>query len=282
MVSMMNWQICLLAALVLSAQVQAGEIAITLDDLPYAQPSQTTPEAGLLYVAEINQALAKHQITATGFVVGQQINRKSRKALQAFVKAGHTIGNHTWSHPDYGTLTSAEFRKELSRTDRALRRVAGKVDYFRFPYLREGESQTSKRLAEEILAEFGYINVPATIDNDEWKYNAEYVAALDSGDTQAAEQVAKRYLAHMRAQTLHFDQVAKSHFGREVKHILLLHMNRINADHLATLLDWYVENDWQFITVEQALTDPLFTAPDLYAGPMGLSQIERVIGHKID
>ncbi|MFY0596495.1 MAG: polysaccharide deacetylase family protein [Cognatishimia sp.] len=253
-----------------------------MGDLPYAQPSQTTPEAGLLYVTEINQALAKHQITATGFVVGQQINRRSRKALQAFVDAGHSIGNHTWSHPDYGTLTSAEFRKEVSRTDRVLQRVAGKVDYFRFPYLREGESQTSKRLAEEILAEFNYSNVPATIDNDEWKFNAEYVAALSSGDVQIAEQVAESYFAYMKAQTLHFDQMAKSHFGREVKHILLLHMNRINADHLATLLDWYAENDWQFITVDQALKDPLFTAPDLYIGPKGLSQIERVIGHKID
>lgn len=59
-------------------------------------------------------------------------------------------------------------------------------------------------------------------------------------------------------------------------------MNQINADHLGDLLDWYAAEGWTFVTVEQALTDPLYTMPDNYAGARGLSQIERVMGEASD
>jgi predicted lipoprotein len=61
-----------------------SRIAITIDDLPYVMPSKTSPADGLRYVQRINLALKKHGIIATGFVVGQQINKRSVPALQAF------------------------------------------------------------------------------------------------------------------------------------------------------------------------------------------------------
>lgn len=90
-------------------QTAPARIAITLDDLPYVMPSRTDPQEGLAYTNRINSALQAHGIVATGFAVGQQINPQSVPALEAFAKAGHTIGNHSWSHPDYGSLTEANF-----------------------------------------------------------------------------------------------------------------------------------------------------------------------------
>lgn len=54
-----------------------------------------------------------------------------------------------------------------------------------------------------------------------------------------------------------FQDLSQRAPGRDVPHILLLHMNRINADHLGTLLDWYASEGWTFITVAEALKDPL-------------------------
>jgi peptidoglycan/xylan/chitin deacetylase (PgdA/CDA1 family) len=258
----------------------AQDIAITLDDLPYVMPSRTTPQEGLAIVQSVNAALAEHGIIATGFAVGQQLNRRSQRALQAFADAGHTIGNHSWSHPDYGTLTARQFRKETARTDRALSAWITGPRYYRFPFLREGETEQAKRAATEILSNLGYDNVPVTIDNDEWKFNSDYMDALDSGDTQGADEIAAAYIAHMQERTDHFHELAKSALGRDVKHILLLHMNKINADHLDSLLDWYASEGWTFVPVQTALTDPLYAAPDLYVGPRGLSQIERIMGRK--
>ncbi len=272
----------LVLALVLAAgssgPAGAGEIAITLDDLPYVMPSRTAAAEGLAQVEAVSRALAKHGVTATGFAVGSQISEDSLPALRAFAEAGHSIGNHSWSHPDYGTLTTRQFRRELRRTDAVIRDLPGAARLFRFPYLREGETERAKAAAERVLVKAGYVNVPVTIDTRDWRFNAEYLDALEVGDAAGAAAVAGRYLAHMKAQTRHYQALARAGLGRDVAHILLLHMNRINADHLGALLDWYAAESWGFIPVEEALRDPLYSAPDLYAGPRGISQIERVMG----
>ncbi|MEM8789283.1 MAG: polysaccharide deacetylase family protein [Pseudomonadota bacterium] len=258
--------------------VSAREIAITFDDLPYVLPSRTSPAEGVAQVHAVNEALAAHRMVATGFAVGSQTGWRSRRAIAAFADAGHTIGNHSWSHPDYGTLTPEAFREETLRTDEALAPWIGARRFYRFPFLREGETQQTKAAAEAVLAALGYVNVPVTIDTDDWRYNADYLDALDQGDEAAAAEVAAAYVVHIQERTRHFEVLAQDALGREVPHILLLHMNRINADHLETLLDWYAAEGWRFVPVEEALRDPLFAMPDLYAGPRGLSQIERVMG----
>ena len=269
----------LLVALV-ALPAAAREIAITLDDLPYALPSRTSPSEGLGQVRAVVEALDAHGITATGFAVGGQIGWRSRRALNAFAEAGHTVGNHSWSHPDYGTLTAEAFREETARTDEALSRWMGESRLYRFPYLREGETEEAKAAAEDVLTELGYVNAPVTIDTDDWRFNADYLDALEAGDGFAAAEVAEAYLAHMRERALHFEALAQEAVGRDIPHILLLHMNRINADHLDALLDWYAAEGWNFVAVEDALADPFYSLPDIYAGPRGLSQIERVMGRK--
>lgn len=258
--------------------VTPSRVAITIDDLPYVMPSKTSPEDGLKYVERIASALQDHGIIATGFAVGQQINAISEPALHAFKDAGHTIGNHSWSHPDYGTLTAEEFLTETRATHDRLEAWIDGPRFYRFPYLREGETEDAKAAAETILKDLGYQNVPVTIDNDEWQFNAAYLEAWARDDANAAEKIADAYVLHMQERTGYFQNLAQRELGMEVDHILLIHLNRLNADHLGTLLDWYAQQGWAFITVEQALMHPVYALPDIYAGPRGLSQIERVLG----
>lgn len=278
----MSKLICLFSAVLMAVSaaqpIDAAEIAITVDDLPYAMPRRTSPQEGIAIVKAINKALAERSVIATGFVIGANINESTLPALETFRDAGHSIGNHSWSHPDYNKMTPDQFRSETQKSDAKLADWMVGRKLYRFPYLRQGDTMEKRKASAKILAELGYRNVPVSIDNDEWRFNADYVKALSEGDQTAAEQIATRYLEHMQERTAHFQKLAQHKFGRDVKHILLLHMNRINADHLGVLLDQYAEDGWSFITVEHALADPVYDAPDLYVGPRGLSQIERVIG----
>lgn len=265
---------------VVPAQVTTtpSRVAVTIDDLPYVPVSQTQPREGLRYVRQINAALAKHQVKATGFAIGSQITPRTEPALRAFAKAGHSIGNHSWSHPDYNTLTPAEFGRETQRTDAILAPWIGDgPKFYRFPFLRQGATAQAKEKAETILSALGYRNAPVSIDNDEWKYNADYLKAVDARDLPAATEIATTYIAHMQERTRHFQTLAKNKLGGDVDHVLLIHLNRINADHLGTLLDWYAAQGWQFITLDQALAHPLYSRADRYNGPRGLSKIERVL-----
>ena len=86
----------------------------------------------------------------------------------------------------------------------------------------------------------------------------------------------------MKERTAFFQSLAIEELGGDVDHILLIHLNRINADHFGTLLDWYDKQGWSFIPVEEVIMHPLYSRPDIYAGPQGLSQIERVLGGRWD
>ena len=258
--------------------LQAQQIAITIDDLPFVLRSRTTPQEGMKIVHDINAAMKPHKIVATGFAIGRQIDDETIPVMDAFTAAGHKVGNHSWSHPDYDTLTRWAFRREVRRTDRALQAWMQGPKYYRFPFLREGKTEKSRRIADTVLKNQGYVNAPVTIDNDEWQFNLEYVDALEMGDQSEAKRIAKAYLDHMKERTAHFQSRAVLGMSRDVSHILLLHMNKINADHLDDLLEWYADTGWTFITLDQALRDPLFSAPETYTGAKGLSQIERVLG----
>ncbi len=266
----------LLASVAAARPGLAAEVAITLDDLPYAVPSRVSPQEGLVIVEAVNRTLARYGVTATGFAIGEKVAPDSLPALRAFVRAGHGLGNHSWSHPDYNQLTPEAFRLETVRADRALADWLTEGKYYRFPFLHQGETPEKREAAAAILAQLGYRNVPVSIDNDEYRFNDDYMKALAKGDREAAQEIAGRYLRHMQERTGYFQALAQGRLSRDVRHILLLHMNRINADHLGDLLGWYKAQGWSFITVQEALTDPVYSADDRYVGPKGLSQIERV------
>lgn len=61
----------------------------------------------------ILEALKKHNCKATFFVVGNYIET-SPDLVKQMVKEGHTVGNHTYHHPDMSSISSMEaFTKEM-------------------------------------------------------------------------------------------------------------------------------------------------------------------------
>ena len=62
----------------------------------------------------ILDALKKHQAPATFFIVGNYMET-SPDLVKRMVEEGHTVGNHTYHHPDMSKIGDKEaFRKELS------------------------------------------------------------------------------------------------------------------------------------------------------------------------
>jgi len=67
----------------------------------------------------ILDVLAKHGVCATFFVEGHRI-AGHEAILRDMLAAGHHIGNHSFTHPDFSTLDPAACMEEVSRTDDAL------------------------------------------------------------------------------------------------------------------------------------------------------------------
>lgn len=98
----------------------------------------------------ILDALKKHGVPATFFVVGTYIESEP-ELVKRMVEEGHTVGNHTWHHPDMSQISSMDsFRKELEDVEDAYREVTGEEmkKYYRPP---QGKfNETNLAMAKEL------------------------------------------------------------------------------------------------------------------------------------
>lgn len=124
-------------------------VALTFDAGSSAQP-----------VPAILQALAQHGVRSTFFLTGQWIERHPHAARQ-IAEAGHELGNHSWSHPPFTSLTDEQIREQLRRTEEIAQRVCGRSTkpLFRPPFGDRDERVRS------IVAEEGYLTIYWTIDS---------------------------------------------------------------------------------------------------------------------
>lgn len=103
----------------------AKTAALTFDDGP------TEGSTG-----HILKVLARHNIRATFFVLGKNLeSSEGRALLKKIYNAGHTIGTHSWHHYNMGSMSKQEVRKEIQRTVDLVYEIIGiKPTIFRPPY----------------------------------------------------------------------------------------------------------------------------------------------------
>lgn len=90
-------------------------------------------EAG--YTPQILDALKKHNVSATFFVVGNYIET-SPDLVKRMVEEGHTVGNHTYHHPDMSKISTLEsFSKEMNDLVDLYKQTTGEelVKFYRPP-----------------------------------------------------------------------------------------------------------------------------------------------------
>lgn len=98
----------------------------------------------------ILDALKKHNVSATFFVVGHYLE-SAPDLVKRMVEEGHTVGNHTYHHPDMSAISDrAAFQKEMDGVSHLFREVTGRemAMYYRPP---QGKYSTDNlRMAQEM------------------------------------------------------------------------------------------------------------------------------------
>ena len=92
--------------------------------------------------APILDALKKHNAPATFFIVGNFLST-SPDLVRRMTEEGHTVGNHTFHHPDMSKISSIDaFSKELKDLEDLYKETTGKemVKYYRPPQGKYSES----------------------------------------------------------------------------------------------------------------------------------------------
>jgi peptidoglycan-N-acetylglucosamine deacetylase len=99
------------------------QLALTFDDGPNDPHTQ-----------RLLEVLARHNVHATFFLIGRYVQQRP-DIVRELVKAGHVIGNHTFTHPLLTFKSVRELRTQLENCDRALTDAAGEhSNLFRPPF----------------------------------------------------------------------------------------------------------------------------------------------------
>lgn len=133
--------------------VDGPYIAMTFDDGP---SEKLTPR--------LLNLLAAHHIKATFFVIGQNVVDHP-EVVQRAAREGHEIANHSWSHPNLGKMSDDAVRRDLQKTDDAIKSAIGaRPTLLRPPY-----GSISSRQKKWIHDEFGYRIILWDVDPLDWK-----------------------------------------------------------------------------------------------------------------
>jgi peptidoglycan-N-acetylglucosamine deacetylase len=244
-------------------------VAITMDDVRWQIiPEDRRPEA--------EERLLKHlgKTRAFLFAIGGSVdNPHGSTILKAWSAAGHSIGNHTYSHqPLFGKITPDAFEAEILRNEDLLRVYTGFRKFFRFPALKEGQTRELRDRFRSFLAKHGYRNGSVTIDASDWYYNQRLLERLKAEPRFDVTLYRQPYLEHIWARAQFYDRLSHDVLGRSVSHTLLIHYNLLNSLFLGELLAMFRSQGWDVIDAEEAFSDPVFTRqPD--TAPAGESLI---------
>jgi cellulose synthase/poly-beta-1,6-N-acetylglucosamine synthase-like glycosyltransferase/spore germination protein YaaH/peptidoglycan/xylan/chitin deacetylase (PgdA/CDA1 family) len=137
---------------------QPKKIALTIDDGP-AVP----------YSAQMLDILKKYNVKATFFLIGENAARYPGLVRRMWGE-GHELGNHTFTHPNIGSVSEKQADLELNSTQRVLQSIIGRSTLlFRPPYNADAEPESLEEVLPVVRAtRLGYITVGEFLDPQDW------------------------------------------------------------------------------------------------------------------
>ena len=289
-----------LAALVVSPAIGAAPQApatsppsprpllVTVDDLPIVGAAARGDAAARM--ATTNALLAvlkKHGVRAIAFVIAGNVKSDDDRAiLQRWLDEGHEIGSHTNTHPNLTNLTSAAYLADVSTahaTLTAFLQPRGRtLRWFRYPYLREGETREKVDAVRGWLSAHGQRNVPVTLNVQDWSFDGPWARAIAGGDAAVQETVRQDYLASIRVTVTEAEERADAVLKRPTPQVLLLHANGVGAANWDTVFTWLARTH-RFATAEEVMADETFRELPLDVARFGYGHYDRVARlHRLD
>jgi peptidoglycan/xylan/chitin deacetylase (PgdA/CDA1 family) len=270
---------------VLSAQTATTartplQIAFTFDDLPAHGPLPP----GMARPAVVKSILAtlkrENMPPIYGFVNGFRVAQYPYQIhiLQAWRAAGNPLGNHTWSHPEFDKLTVAQFEANILRNEPLLRKVSPDSDWhwFRFPYLEEGNTIEKREQLRAWLSQRGYRIAEVSMDFQDYDWNEPYARCAAKHDDAAIKSLHDSYLAAADESIRVYREIAQTLYRRDVPYVLLMHVGAFDAHMLAELIALFRSRGFSFVSLQQAIADPIYSFDPKVTSPGGNTFNEMV------
>jgi peptidoglycan-N-acetylglucosamine deacetylase len=241
------------------------EIAFTFDDVPRSAGAFLSPTDRR---QKLIDALNDGEVQVAFFTNPGNLERSDPlalneadpdEAIMAYAKAGHIIGNHSYSHPALSKTPIDAFLKDVDQASEWLEGRSNTKPWFRFPFLDEEFSDLAKRDAvREALKDRGLMPKPITIDVWDWNLEDRCIEATQAGKAIDHQALITLFVRQHIDGAQAADEVAKSLFGRSVAQVFLLHEADVTLLGIKALMASLRDEGWTIVTPERAYEDPIY------------------------
>ncbi len=205
--------------------------------------------------------LKKRNLKAILFSAGaNKSTEKGKYVLTSWNNSGHLIANHTFSHPNFNSKNTSleDFEYELTQNDIIIKKYTNYFPYFRFPYLKEGETKEKIEGFRAFMKLKGYKNGHVSIDASDWYINNRLVTRLNKNPKADISGFRNYYKNHLLDRALFYDSLAFQLTNRRINHVILLHHNLAAALFLGDLIQHFEDNGWEVMDADKAYKDHIY------------------------
>jgi peptidoglycan-N-acetylglucosamine deacetylase len=258
----------LLSALLLNQSLFAQEVALTFDDMPAHGPvPEGLTRVGII-TAIIKDLKAAHAPKVYGFINAGKLEQTPAdiEVLKLWRAAGFPLANHTYTHPSLNRISAKEFEQNIEQNEKALNSLMHGEDWhwLRYPFLDEGDTVEKRREVRAYLRDHGYRIAQVTLDFQDWAWNDPYARCVEKKDDKSIEQLKKMYVDTASEFLDLGPKLAKLVYGRDIKHVLLLHVGAFETVMLPRLMELLKQRGYKLITLPEAESDEAYKSdPDI-------------------
>lgn len=259
---------------------QGGKrVAITIDDVPNTRNFEQNQ-----YQSKLMDELDSLNLPVTIFINEGKLEygkkKKNVELLSDWISREYaTAANHTYGHSRYSDVGYEEFVKDIQKGEKYTRPLAKKNDkelrYFRFPFNDLGKDSSEHVQIADFLSSSQYISTPFSVETSDWMFNAVYEKYINQGELEKAKQIGEMYVNETIRTFAFFDSLMRRQYGRNVDQIYLCHDNRLNEDYLSSLVDRLDSVGYEFVSLDEAMKDEVYSQEDTYWKKWGISWCYR-------
>jgi peptidoglycan/xylan/chitin deacetylase (PgdA/CDA1 family) len=244
------------------------QVAITVDDLPShgaLPPGVSRSDVARSILKALKDAGAPK---VYGFVNAKklEVHPEDVEVLKLWRNAGFPLGNHTYAHLSLNASTADAFDQNISADEPELKSLMGRQNWhwFRYPYLWEGDTLEKRHAVRQYLKDHKYHVAQVTLDFEDYLWNGPFARCAEKNDTASIEWLKSSYMATAAEYIALGQSAARLIYGRDIKHILLVHIGGFETVMMPQLLEFLKRQNFKLVTLPVAEKDPVYKSdPDL-------------------
>jgi peptidoglycan/xylan/chitin deacetylase (PgdA/CDA1 family) len=187
--------------------------------------------------------------------------------IDRYVRAGHVIANHSFSHPALTQIGAEAYLANIDQATAWLEHRRGYRPWFRYPFLDEGtRGQPDMVMRDAVragLTQRGLLNGYVTVDSYDWFLDSIANDARNAGQNLDMNALRDLYVRIVVETAEWQDRIARETLHRQPIQVVLMHETDLEAMFLPDAVRALRARGWRIATMDQAYADPIArVAPD--------------------